>query len=83
VFVAAHYGGDFTGVLRVTIVATRDGIELRRFDDVPVAPGVRVLHVLLRGDVLRKMPSGVHTVSVRAGERVLAEYTFRHAGFQR
>ena len=54
---------------------------LRRFEDVPVAAGARAVHVLLRGDQLRNMPSGAHTVTVRAGDRVLAEYTFRHAGF--
>jgi hypothetical protein len=82
VFIVAHYNADFTGVERITIVATKEnGVVLRRMEDVPVAPGARAVHVLLRGDFLRKMPSGTHTVTLSSGERILARYTFSHAGF--
>jgi hypothetical protein len=81
-FVVAHYSADFTGVDRVTVVArTMAGAEIRRLEDIPVGPGTRTVHVLLRGDQLRMRPSGTHLVTVRAGDRIIAEYTFNHTAF--
>jgi hypothetical protein len=82
VFIVAHYSADFTGAPRVTVVVTKDeGVELRRMEDLPVPPGARTLHVLIRADSLRRLPSGTHTVTLHAEGRVIARYTFSHSAF--
>jgi hypothetical protein len=78
-FVVAHYGADFSGVERVDVLVTdAGGAVLARMVDVPVGPEARALPVLIRGDVLRRMPSGDHHVLLSAGDRVVAEYVFAH-----
>ncbi len=82
VFVVAHYSADFTGVDEVTVIVTNaQGAETRRMERVAVPPGARTLRVLLRGDLLRRMPTGTNTVTLHAGDRIVAQYTLSHTAF--
>jgi hypothetical protein len=82
VFVVVHYTADFTDVERVTLVALRDdGSLIRRMEDIPVPAGAKALHVLLRGDMLRKLPTATHTVTLSDGDRIVAKYTLSHTAF--
>ena len=82
VFVVAHYSADFSGVEQVTLVAKKGDQELRRMEGIRVPPGARTLHVLLRGDFMRTLPTATHTVTLSSGEHVVAEYTFSHTRFR-
>jgi anti-sigma factor RsiW len=84
VFVVASYSADFAGVERITVVAEREGGGvLRRLEGIPVPPGARTVHVLLRADVMRGLPSSTHTVTISSGDRVVARYTLSHTAFVR
>jgi Putative zinc-finger len=79
VFVVAHYTADFAGLERVDVLVTDEGgVTLTHMKDVPVDPTAKTLHMLIRADFLRRMPSGEHHVRLVSGDRTLARYLFSH-----
>ena len=77
--------GDFSGVDRVSVVATLgSGEELSRSEDIAVRPGQEELIEATSADWIRQLPATTVRFRVIAGregdERVLGEYTLTHAG---
>jgi hypothetical protein len=74
---------DFSGVSRLDVVASQEGLPERRIPDVPISPDATELIVAQAMPMMRPLGRARLVLRLlsheREGERLLGEYTFDHS----